>query len=142
MKFSLQVSDQADPDVHDAIIQPLREYNFSHIGGSNAKPLVITIRNNENKVMGGYWGGTDFGWLTTSLLIVPEELRGLGFGTQIMQTAEQEAIARGCHGSRLDTFEFQAREFYEKLGYNCFGTLTDYPIGFSRFFMQKSLVAD
>jgi hypothetical protein len=45
--------------------------------------------------------------------------------------AEEEAAARGCHGAWLDTFEFQARGFYERLGYTCFAELGDYPVGSS-----------
>ena len=54
--------------------------------------------------------------------------------------AEAEAVVRGCHGAWLDTFDFQARGFYEKLGYTCFAELPEYPIGHSRFFMKKPLV--
>ena len=57
--------------------------------------------------------------------------------SEIMAMAEQEAIRRGCHGAWLDTFEFQARGFYERIGYECFGELPNYPAGFSRFFMKK-----
>jgi hypothetical protein len=38
--------------------------------------------------------------------------------------AEQEAKARGCRGAWLDTYSFQARGFYERLGYAVFGALT------------------
>jgi hypothetical protein len=44
-----------------------------------------------------------------------------------MSRAESEALARGCHSAWLDTFEFQARVFFERLGYECFGTLDHYP---------------
>jgi GNAT superfamily N-acetyltransferase len=40
--------------------------------------------------------------------------------------AEQEALSRGCHSAWLDTFEFQARGFYERMGYECFGALSDW----------------
>ena len=40
---------------------------------------------------------------------------------------------------RERTFEFQARGFYERLGYRCFGELNDYPTGFARYFMKKAL---
>ena len=73
--------------------------------------------------------------------MVPADARGQGLGTQIMQRAEAEALARGCVGAWLDTFEFQARGFYEKLGYACFGQIDGYPPGFSRFFMKKTLQA-
>jgi len=48
-------------------------------------------------------------------------------------------MARNCHGFRLDTFEFQAREFYKKLGFHVFSEWPDYPKDFSRFFMGKAL---
>jgi len=56
-----------------------------------------------------------------------------------MQMAEREAVARGCRGAWLDTFDFQARGFYERLGYACFGEIPEYPIGHTRFFMKKDL---
>jgi ribosomal protein S18 acetylase RimI-like enzyme len=55
--------------------------------------------------------------------------------------AEQEAIARGCRGAWLDTYSFQARGFYERLGYAVFGILNDYPPGQKRIFLHKVLVA-
>jgi len=56
-----------------------------------------------------------------------------------MATLEQAARQRGCQYAHLDTFSFQARPFYEDLGYTVFGTLDDYPPGHQRFFMQKAL---
>jgi hypothetical protein len=41
-----------------------------------------------------------------------------------MDRAEVHARERGCHSAWLDTFSFQARGFYEKLGYDEFGTTT------------------
>jgi hypothetical protein len=52
---------------------------------------------------------------------------------------EAEAIRRGCHSAYLDTFSYQSRPFYEKLGYEVFGTLDDYPRGHQRFYMRKRL---
>jgi hypothetical protein len=49
-------------------------------------------------------------------------------------------VQRGCHNAWLDTFEFQARGFYESLGYECFGELPDYPKGHARYFMKKALL--
>jgi hypothetical protein len=56
-----------------------------------------------------------------------------------MLKAESEAVNRGCASSWLDTFSFQARGFYEKLGYRVFGELCDNPPGHTRFFLKKSL---
>jgi GNAT superfamily N-acetyltransferase len=72
-------------------------------------------------------------------LVVPEASRGEGLDTRLVHLAEREAKGRNCINVWLKTFEFKARGFYEKLGYACFGQLTGYPSGFSRFFMQKPL---
>ena len=69
-------------------------------------------------------------------LFVPENLRGAGHGRTLMQKAEEIARLRGCTGIWLDTFTFQARGFYEKLGYAVFGQLDNYPRGEVRFFLQ------
>jgi hypothetical protein len=39
----------------------------------------------------------------------------------------------------VDTFGFQAPEFYRKLGYREFGRLDDFPAGHSRSWLTKAL---
>ena len=139
MNYQLIISEVADPEVEKAIIAPLAAYNNSKAGPGNSKALIIAIKDDTGGVTGGLSGYTSRGWLFTHLLVVPEELRSQGLGTRLMEMAENEAVVRGCVGAWLDTFEFQARGFYEKLGYACFGEIQDYPPGFSRFFMKKAL---
>ena len=139
MSSTLALSDQADEEVRKAIGAQLGAYNESQAGPSNGRPLVITVRDVSGNVTGGLWGYTGYGWLFTQLLVVPPGVRGQGLGTRIMQMAEQEAVARACHSAWLDTFEFQARAFYERLGYQCFSELADYPTGYARYFMKKTL---
>ena len=79
-----------------------------------------------------------FAHLHVDLLFVPEDLRRTGIGRRIMIDAEEEAIRRGCRGAWLDTYSFQARGFYERLGYAMFGTIENYPPGHSRFFLKKT----
>ena len=79
-----------------------------------------------------------FSHLHVDLLFLPESLRRNGIGRQLMKDAEREAIRRGCRGAWLDTYSFQARGFYERLGYKIFGTIDDYPPGHSRIFLKKS----
>ena len=142
MDYKLELSDEAHEEIRQKIVAPLVDYNISKAGPSNGRPLVITVRDSSGTTIGGLCGSTGYQWLFTQLLVVPESLRGCGVGTELMRMAEAEAMARGCHGAWLDTFEFQARGFYEQIGYACFAELPEYPSGFSRFFMKKSLVGD
>ncbi|MEO8384790.1 MAG: GNAT family N-acetyltransferase [Betaproteobacteria bacterium] len=137
--YTLELTDVADENVRKLIIAPLIEYNTSQAGPGNGQPMVIVIKNESQQVVGGLWGHTGYEWLFTQLLVVPESYRGTGLGRKLMSMAEAEAVSRGCIGAWLDTFEFQARGFYERIGYECFAELPNYPAGFSRFFMKKAL---
>ena len=139
MKYTLTLTDVADEETRKAILAPLVDYNTSQAGASQGRPLVISMHDASNAIVGGLWGFTGYEWLFTQLLVVPATSRGQGIGTQLLKMAETEATIRGCHGAWLDTFEFQAREFYERNGYTCFGELSNYPSGYSRYFMSKSL---
>jgi predicted N-acetyltransferase YhbS len=49
-------------------------------------------------------------------LWVSAAVRGAGHGTSLMREAEGYARDRGAIGITLETFSFQARSFYERLG--------------------------
>jgi GNAT superfamily N-acetyltransferase len=103
-------------------------------------PLALALRDPvSGAVSGGLWAISYYGWLFVELLVLPEAVRGQGLGTRLMREAERVARERGCVGVWLDTFTFQARGFYEKLGYTVFGQIDDYPPGHSRFWLQKRL---
>ena len=136
--FTLQLTDSADDEIRKSIASALVQHNVKLAGPGQQRPLVIAVRGSANAVIGGLWGATGYGWLYTQMLLVPEGLRGQGLGRSIMQRAEQEALARGCQSAWVDT-PFGARGFSESLGYQCFGELPDYPPGFSRTFLKKSL---
>ena len=70
---------------------------------------------------------------------VSENLRGQGTGKMLMAEAEAWARQQGLGGMWLDTFAFQAPEFYRALGFTEFGTIHDHPGGSRRIFFQKPL---
>jgi GNAT superfamily N-acetyltransferase len=139
MPHTIELSETADDILRNAIARPLIAYNRQQTGIADQRPLALVIRNDDGEVTGGLWGRTGYGWLFVELLVVPESLRGQGIGAELLRRAEAEAVSRGCRSAWLDTFEFQARGFYERLGYRCFGELANYPVGFARYFMTRDL---
>jgi len=97
------------------------------------------LRNDDGEIVGGALGNTWGLWLYVSDLWVDPSLRGKGYATKLMGAIEHLAIERGCANSYLDTFSFQARPLYEKLGYKLFGTLENHPKGHSHYFLKKTL---
>jgi len=139
MSVTIQLTDVATDALRDAIASRLIAFNVEKTGRQDFRPLILVLQDDSGTAVGGLWGRTSFDWLFVELLFVPESLRGQGIGAELMRRAEAEAVARGCHSAWLDTFEFQARGFYERLGFTCFGELQDYPQGTARYFLQKRL---
>lgn len=135
--WQLHSIDEPDGADRAAIAAPLLAYNRSKVPTLDIQPLVIALRDEHGQTVGGLWGETALDWLHVDLLAVPESMRGQDVGTALMQHAEQIARERGCVGAWLDTFAFQARGFYEKLGYTVFGEIPDHPIGGARYFLRK-----
>jgi ribosomal protein S18 acetylase RimI-like enzyme len=123
----------------DVIAAGLRRHNDSCVPSAGYEDMAVVARDDEGRVVGGVLCEVGRGWLHISILWVEEKHRMHGLGRKIMAETEAEAQRRGCHGAYLDTFSYQARPFYEKLGYTVFGTLEDYPKGHQRFYMMKKM---
>lgn len=101
--------------------------------------LCIYCRDDDGVLIGGLLGDTGGGWLHIFQFWVHEDFRGASWGREILDAAEAEAITRGCHGSTLDTYSFQALDFYLKHGYRQIGKIEGYEGKYSRHFLEKSL---
>jgi ribosomal protein S18 acetylase RimI-like enzyme len=117
----------------------MRRYTEPQVPCEAYADLALVARAGDGAVLAAALGETGRGWLHVSVVWVDERCRGQGLGTELMNAMEAEAVGRGCHGAYLDTFSYQARPFYEKLGYEVFGTLEDYPPGHQRFYMRKRI---
>jgi GNAT superfamily N-acetyltransferase len=141
MTPTISLLDKPDPAAIKAIHAGLLAFNNQASGYAfDMQYLLITVSNPEtNEILGGLFGATAYGFLHIDMLYLPESMRDEGLGSQLMLRAEEEAVRRGCRGSYLDTFDFQARGFYERLGYSVCATLEDCPPGHTRFFLKKTL---
>lgn len=54
-------------------------------------------------------------------------------------TIEKIAKEKGCNLIHLDTFDFQAKDFYIRNGYEVFGVLDDCPREHKRYYMKKNI---
>jgi GNAT superfamily N-acetyltransferase len=131
-----EVSRNADVE---RLSQGLTDHALPHTRVPGFRPLGAFMRDEHGTLVGGVWGHVNWNWLSVNLVWVSETLRGAGHGRRLMAALEAAARERGCEHAHLDTFSYQARPFYEHLGYVVFGTLDDYPRGHRRFFMKKTL---
>jgi ribosomal protein S18 acetylase RimI-like enzyme len=116
-------------------------YNVAQTGDDNLQRLVIHVHSGTGEMIGGLVGTYVWGWLHIESVILAESFRHQGIGTQLLKAAEEDAWQRGFYNIHLETMSFQARPFYERLGYEVFGVLPDYPPGHQQYFMRKTLKA-
>ncbi len=122
-----------------AVATGLHGFNAPHMQRADAVPFNVILRDDTGAIAGGALCEVRWHWLFVDMLWVSEACRGAGAGTALLVAAEAEARRRGCTKAHLDTISFQARPFYEKLGWMLFGTLDDYPPVHTRYYLQKDI---
>ncbi|WP_026651549.1 GNAT family N-acetyltransferase [Butyrivibrio proteoclasticus] len=137
MEFRI-TNDGKETDIAE-IYKMLKEYNLSKREKSEDVPLGIYHEDENGNKQAGLVADTFGNWLCIHYLFVAEGLRGHGMGKELIAAAEKEAIKRGCKYAFVDTFSFQAPEFYKKLGYKEVFSLREYPYAGARYYYTKEL---
>ncbi len=135
----LNVTATPSPAELEAIGGGLAAFNESAVGPAERTPLAVVVRSEAGTIVAGISGYTAWGWLYVQWLWVADGQRGKGLAGRMLAAAENEARARGCHASYIDTFNPVALKTYERAGYLPFGQLADFPKGRTRTFLQKQL---
>lgn len=82
---------------------------------------------------------TAFRILYVSTVFVDPEYRRKGIGARLIREMEKRARAMGVNMVRLDTFNWQGKEFYEAMGYRCAGSYDNPEDGYSEYFFWKKI---
>jgi len=103
-------------------------------------PLQVWALDDSGDLAGGAVCHTWADWLHVTYLWVDGRHRGAGLGSRLL--AEAERIAREervCVAARLETWDFQAPDFYKKQGYEVVCVIPDYPPGITEYTLIKNL---
>ncbi|CAJ0785124.1 GNAT family N-acetyltransferase [Ralstonia holmesii] len=134
------VTNEADDESIQIIGNGLNHFNDQHVGYGDRQPLAVLVRDPQSgDVVGGASGRTSLGLLFLDLFHLPETLRGMGIGTEVLRRFEDEGRRRGCRSAVVYTISFQAPQFYERNGWVRFGEVPCDPPGTSRIFLSKTL---
>lgn len=137
--YTINIDENPGTEIVATLSDGLRAHSLAHTPAPGFLPIASVLRNENGKILGGMWGYINWNWLSINLVWLSEDLRGSGYGKKLLLALEAEARQRGCQFAHLDTFSYQARPFYEKMGYEVFATLENYPPDQQRFFMKKTL---
>lgn len=127
----------------DFIWNGILEYNRT-VGPMMKYPpyeaLNLILKDADGRIVGGLQSKIYLRCIYINALWIDAEHRKSGYGKRLMAEAERCAKEQGCTWIHLDTFSFQAIDFYLKLGFEIFATLDEYPDGVVRYFLKKPLI--
>ncbi|HFK1762959.1 acetyltransferase [Bacillus wiedmannii] len=126
----------------DYIREKVIEYNQKHIADEEKKPsekISFIVKNEKEEIVGGITAITFWHHVHVDFLWVSKDYRHEGYGSKLLKRIEEFAIEKECRLINLDTFSFQAPNFYKKHGYKVIGVSEDHPKGHNHYFLEKRL---
>lgn len=117
----------------------LDKYDKKHITYEILGSIRIGVVNDDKLIAGADACMTAFKILYVSTVFVDENHRNNKIGTLLMKEVEKRAELLGANMIRLDTFNWQGRDFYRSLGYEEVGFYENKIDGFSEHFFLKRL---
>jgi GNAT superfamily N-acetyltransferase len=137
--FTIEV---AAPEDAQRVLASLIQFNdesMPHLPPLEVKKLDFVLKDADGVSMGGICAEYFWNILFIKLFCIEKSYRKQQLGSVLIEHVENIAKKNGCYMVHLDTFDFQAKDFYLKHGYEIFGTLNDCPPGHSRYFLTKKL---
>lgn len=136
----MEITKQWKQDESDYIRKKVIEHNMAQLPDELKTPnedISFILRDENGTIVGGITANMFWNHMHIEFLWVGESHRKEGYGRKLLKRMEEFAIHKGCRFIYLDTFSFQAPEFYKKNGYETFGTIENHPKGFNQYFLQK-----
>jgi len=143
---NLTISTDADEVTRQQLRERLKAFNRATVphlyAGEHTDPefrrnIDVIYQNEDGEMVAGAFAEVYWQSMHIAVLWVDESLRGAGIGTELMHRIEAQAREWQCRFAWTTTFSWQAREFYERLGYRVAGQLDDHPPGHTFYTMRK-----
>ncbi|CCN33706.1 putative Acyl-CoA N-acyltransferase [Vibrio nigripulchritudo SO65] len=135
-ELDLEPSDESISEIRNGLV----EHNSQFLNGVERNKIAYYVTEKDKKTAGVT--AEIFGsWLLINFLWVDKACRGSEVGSELIAKLETYAKSQGCTFAMVDTFSFQAKPFYEKLGYECQMTLEQYPVSHARHYFTKQLTS-
>ncbi len=136
----IEVTTEAQVNDLQAVQSGLRAFNEHHLGKSKARIAVFLRDPDTGAVRGGAVGFIADTEILIDWVWVDDALRGQGYGRRLLCSLEDRAVEEGCTRVTLNTFTFQAPDFYPRLGYRKIAEIPDFLCGHTKTYFRKSLL--
>ncbi len=136
--MKLKFSDKHCPENDKFVFEQLKAHN-SNIIERDLEPVSFYFKDENEKIIAGLTGKTQWGGLLIEILWVHEDYRSQSLGAKLLDKAERIAIERQCQNIVVETMGFQAKDFYLKQGFEVFGTVENSEPRLNCYYLKKKL---
>lgn len=137
-KDRIEISIEEKKPEKNVIENGVINYNRKFIENWHPKTFCLLAKS-KNEIIGGITGEMVHIHLKLDWLWVREDHRGFGLGRKIYLALERYARHHVIEDIQLDTADFQAKGFYEKLGFKVMATLPNWVGPYDCYIMRKKL---
>ena len=137
MNPQITIHDEVAPEIASAIEGGVMEFNFTEGPMAGAAQVFACARSEDGELVGGAVGRRWGEYCELLYLWVKPEARRSGLGSELLEAFETRASAHGCRIFILDTFSFQAPEFYKRHNYRVLHEMHGFPHGNTKYTMRK-----
>lgn len=106
------------PSLETILYAGLNDEAMAAKGMNRVSTFGICIKNELQNILGGAKGAVLYGNLYVDSLWINHKIRNQGWGTKLMAEAEKIGKECGCTFATVNTMDWEALSFYQKLGYN------------------------
>lgn len=140
--MSLYITKENNNKYKNHINNELYKFNLEHFPvdlRGRYEPVNLFIKGENDEIRGGILGEICWNWLEIHTFMIDEDIRKDGHGTKLLNEIEKIARERKCDFIKVDTLSFQALGFYEKNGYQVYGSIDNVGRDFKHYYLKKDL---
>ena len=126
-------------ETFDALLEAMKAFNRQTTGIGPSQKFNVAARDESGRIVGGIAATLAGDSMYLDIVWSDDSIRGQGHGRKMMDVVEAEGRRRGAHAAWLYTMSWQARPFYEKIGYACIGEMPFMGGQHRQYFMWKAL---
>ncbi|KAA0965390.1 GNAT family N-acetyltransferase [Sporosarcina sp. ANT_H38] len=140
--MSLYITKELNKKDKQYIDDELYKFNLKHFPvdlRGRYEEVSLFLKDDNGVVRGGILAEVCWNWLEIHTFMIDEDIRQSGFGTKLLVELEKIALEKECDFIKVDTLSFQALGFYEKNGYQIFGSLDNVGRDYKHYYLKKNL---
>jgi ribosomal protein S18 acetylase RimI-like enzyme len=135
-------TDNPTTDEINVLYQVLAQHAFEKKKLPAIKHWGFFLKDKKDTIQGSITGRLLHGYLSIDTLCISPLLRNRGHGTKLMKLAEDIGLKNACTFSTVNTMDWEAKDFYEELGYYVEFSRGGYTNNSTFYFLRKNLVND